>query len=333
MPAAADQRILCTLPSYRDEMGQGMAESAFSQNTLGSSTRAFRDEALPSSLISTSRNGLRGQAAVRSPGALRLHPAFNDLNLAGWLIYAESQGKSQYVREPILITNHGILLAGFSEWHAAVSAAQEQIDCVEFALNADEAMQLILTLHRPRAAWNDLTRTELALEQEPHFQSKALANQISGGKQKGLANLPKAEHIDVREKVADLAGVSSRTVGNVKFILKKAHPSVVEALHNGTITINAALEVCKFDSTRQVEELARFLMKRSNKRTYREYLDKSQAERFGADLSAFFAKLQQFEATNPGSVEIRSGTSKKTVIIVGKSHLNTLTAGILAGSI
>ena len=89
----------------------------------------------------------------------------------------------------------------------------------------------------------------MALEQEPYFQSKALANQIAGGKYKGLANLPKAQHIDVREKIADLAGVCSRTVGNVKVILKKAHPSVVEALHNGTITINSALEICKFDTT------------------------------------------------------------------------------------
>jgi hypothetical protein len=144
MPAATDQRILCTLPSNRDEMRQGMAESAFSQNTLGSSTRAFRDEALLSPLISTSRNGLRGQAAVRSPGALRLHPAFNELNLADWLIHSESQEKPKDVREPILITNQGILLAGFAEWHAAVSAGQNQIDCVELALNADEAMQLIL---------------------------------------------------------------------------------------------------------------------------------------------------------------------------------------------
>jgi hypothetical protein len=47
-------------------------------------------------------------------------------------------------------------------------------------------------------------------------------------------------------------------------------------------------------------------------------LDKLQVERFGADLSAF-AKLQQFEATNPGPVEIRSGISKKTVVIVAKT--------------
>jgi ParB-like chromosome segregation protein Spo0J len=201
---------------------------------------------------------------VRSPETLLLHPAFNELNLHGWLINSESQDKPQGVREPILITKRGILLLGFAEWHAAICAGQPEIDCTEYALNDDEALQLILTLHRSRAAWNDFTRTELALEQELYFQSKALANQVAGGKHKGLANLPEAQHIDVREKIADLAGVCSRTVGNVKLILKKAHPSVIESLHNGTITINAGLEICKVGTTGQVEELARYLTKRVN---------------------------------------------------------------------
>jgi hypothetical protein len=287
----------------------------------------FRNNALLSPLISTGRHSLVSFQAVRSPETLRLHPAFNNLNFSGWLINSELHGKPKDVHEPILITHGGILLAGFAEWHSAVCAGQPEINCTEYALNDDQALQLILTLHRPRTAWNDFTRTELALEQEPYFQAKALANQIAGGKYKGLANLPKAELMDVREKIAELAGVCSRTVGNVKIILKKAHPSLVEALHNGTITINAALEICKFDTTRQVEELAHYLAKRANRKTYREYIDKLQVEQLGADLSEVFAKLQQFEATKPGSVEVRSGTGKKTVIIVGKDHLNTLAEG------
>ena len=294
------------------------------------SVGSIRKESLYAPPLSTGRNGLVPTKAVRSPGVLRLHPAFNDLSLSAWLINSELQGKPQDVHEPILITQAGIILGGFAEWHAAVCAGQPDIDCVEFALNDDEALQLIISSHR-RKAWNDFTRTELALEQEPYFQSKALANQIAGGKHKGLADLPKAQHIDVRKKIAGLAGVSSRTIGNVKLILKKAHPSVVEALHNGTITINAALEVCKFDRTLQVEELARLLMKKSNNKTYREYIDKLQVDQLGADLSVFFTKLQQFEATKPGSVEVRSGTGKKTVIIVGKDHLNTLAGEIPAG--
>jgi hypothetical protein len=328
---------------YRSEQPLGGAESCVTkrpsnhdQRTLPPEERlkavgSIRKVSLDEPLLSTERNGLRGNQAVHSPEALRLHPAFNELNLAGWLINSEVRGKSRTVHEPILITRTGIILGGFAEWHAAVCAGQAEIHCVEFELDTDEALQLILTLHRPRTAWNDFTRTELALEQEPYFQSKALANQISGGKHKGLANLPEAQHIDVREKIADLAAVSPRTVGNVKIILKKAHPSLVEALHTGAITINGALEVSKFDKTRQVEEFARFLMERSNNKTHREYIDKLQVEQFGADLSGFFAKLGQFEATKPGSVEVRSGTGKKTVVIIGKDHLKSLATKIPAG--
>jgi hypothetical protein len=327
---------------YRSEQPLGGAESCVTKRPSNhdqwtppeeglKSVGSIRKDSLDEPLLSTERNGLRGNHAVHSPEALRLHPAFNELNLAGWLISSEVRAKPRKVHEPILITRTGIILGGVAEWHAATCTGQAEIHCIEFELDADEALQLILTLHRPRTAWNDFTRTELALEQEPYFQAKALANQIAGGKHKGLADLPKAQHVDVREKIAELAGVSSRTVGNVKLILKKAHPSVVEALHNGTITINAALEVCKFDRTRQVEELARLLMKRSNNKTYREYVDKLQVEQLGADLSVFLAKLQQCEATKPGSVEVRSGTGKKTVIIVGKDHLNTLAEPIPAG--
>jgi hypothetical protein len=127
---------------------------------LWTSAWAVHNKALLSPLISTERNGLRGHQATRFPGSLRLHPAFNDLNLSGWLINSELQGKPQSIHEPILIAKSDILIAGFAEWHAAVCAGQLEIDCVEFALNDDEALQLILTLQRPRAAWNEVFASE-----------------------------------------------------------------------------------------------------------------------------------------------------------------------------
>lgn len=130
-----------------------------------SSVSALRNEALLSPVVSTGRNGFGGgHSAGRSPGALRLHPAFLDLKLAGWLICSELQVKSHGIREPILITRKGIIVYGFADWHAAVSAGQAEIDCIDFALDDDEALQLILSLHRPRAAWNDFIRAELALK-------------------------------------------------------------------------------------------------------------------------------------------------------------------------
>ena len=52
----------------------------------------------------------------------------------------------------------------------------------------------------------------------------------AGGKYKGLANLPEAHRVDVRQQVADMAGVCPRNVGNVEAILKIAHPTLIETV-------------------------------------------------------------------------------------------------------
>jgi len=49
-----------------------------SPGALRPSVQAFRDEAFWSPLISLGRNGLKGYHVLRSPGALHLHPAFNE---------------------------------------------------------------------------------------------------------------------------------------------------------------------------------------------------------------------------------------------------------------
>jgi hypothetical protein len=156
---------------------------------LRPSAMAFRDEAFLSPVLSIGRNGLRGKTALHSPGELRWHPAFNELNLAGWLVNSELKGKPQNTHEPILITQAG----------------------------------------------------------------------------------------------------------------KKAHPCLIEALHDGKITINAALELCEQEKSKQVEQLAMFLAEGLNSKSKREFIDKLQIEKLSADVTAFLSTLQQFEAMNPGS--------------------------------
>jgi hypothetical protein len=56
----------------------------------------------------------------------------------------------------------------------------------------------------------------------------------AGGKFKGWANLPEAQHIDVREKIARAAGVDCRNVSNVRTILQTAHPILIGGLKEGT---------------------------------------------------------------------------------------------------
>jgi len=67
----------------------------------------------------------------------------------------------------------------------------------------------------------------------------------AGGKYKGSATLPDLERVDVRQQIATIAGVGARNVSNVKTILQVAHPRLIEALTDGTLTINGAMRLCK----------------------------------------------------------------------------------------
>ena len=210
--------------------------------------------------------GLQGSPVRRPPGKLRLHPVFLRLSLVGTLInYAVHGRKPQgSVPEPILITSTGIVISGVRQWHSAVSEGCSALDCIEYQLNDDEALQLILTLQQSRGIWNSFTRIQLALQQEPCLQAKAHANQVAGGKDKGLANLPEAKQIDVRREIADLTGACARNVSKVKAILLKAHPRLIEACQTGVVTIHCASKLCRRPKDEQVEELTRYLNKRSN---------------------------------------------------------------------
>lgn len=183
-----------------------------------------------------------------------------------------------------------------------------------------------MTLHRPRLGWSPFTRTELALQQERYFQSRALNNQSVGGKHKGSANLPKDEHIDVRQEIASLAGVCARNVAKVKIIRKKASPQLIEALRNGTVKIDRALQICRLPWAEQIETLAHFLAERSAGKTTREYIDKLRVEKLSGNIGTFLTALQRFQTIKPGAVEVRPGTRNKTVILVGKDHWNELSS-------
>jgi SOS response regulatory protein OraA/RecX len=217
--------------------------------------------------------------------------------------------KGRPLSEPIRITTNGTLIAGFGDWHQAVSEGRALVDCIEYPLSDQEALECILVDHQPRRTWNSFNRVRVALELKPYFQKKALANQITGGKYKGSANLPKAEHIDVREEIASLAGVGSRTVSNVKMILEKAAPGLKEALHTGALTINRALHWCALPQWKQMEQFA-------------DALAQSEVRAMGHNVGAVLEALQQKDAREPGSVEVQVGTRKQTVILLGQDLLS-----------
>jgi len=149
--------------------------------------------------------------------------------------------KNPSVPEPILITTNGTILAGFGRWRLAVFECRHEIHCIEYLLSEDESLRFILTHHQTRCGWNAFVRIHLALTLEPSLQQRALDNMRAGGKYKGWANLPDVQRIDVRQEIARVAAVGARNVSNVKTILEVAHPRLIEALRNSTLTIKDAV--------------------------------------------------------------------------------------------
>jgi hypothetical protein len=264
----------------------------------------------------TAMSRLEGRPVVRSPEYLRPHPALVELDWVG--LIGELNGArltNQSVPEPILITTNGTLLADFGHWRSAVFDGRHEINCIEYPLGDDEALQFIIRHHQPQHGWNAFIRIRLALKLEPYFQKKALDNMRSGGKYKGLANLPEAQHIDVREEIARAAGVGARNVSNVRTILEVAHPRLLEALRDGTLTINRAIQFCKLPRAEQLEQFIRYSEERATNKVIRRTIARPKEVKISPDVVSVLDALQRQEARQPGSLAVRFGRHKRTVVL------------------
>jgi len=270
--------------------------------------------------------GSQGLLVTRSPDHLRLHPALVRLNLMSSVVELNDvcRQKNHALREPILITANGTIISGFKDWHLAVTDARPSVDCIEYSLSDEEAIQFILRRQQPGRKWNQFNRIRLALELEPHFRAKALANQIAGGSNKGSANLPQPDRIDVRREIADAAGVGARNVSNVKVILQQADPRLTDALQIGTVSINRALTWCSLPRARQVEELTSFTAERSTGKVTRRAIAQLRTKRPSPDLAAVVKAMEGQESKAPGSIVMRASQRQRTTILIGQDLLRHL---------
>jgi hypothetical protein len=259
---------------------------------------------------------------VRSPEALHLHHALHEIDGVGAV--GETNEALQFtdscVTEPVLITTNGTILAGFGRWRAAALAGSLELNCIEFQLSEDQSLQFILAHHQTRCGWNAFVRIRLALTLEPNLQQKALDNMRTGGKLKGLANLPEAQRIDVRKEIARAAGVGGRNVSNVRTILQSAHPTLIGALKEGTLTINRAIQFCRLSRAAQLEQFIRYSEERATNRVIRRFVPQLKEKEASVDVLAVLEALQCQESRKPGSIAVRFGRHRHTVVLVGQDY-------------
>lgn len=268
----------------------------------------------------TAMSRLEGRPVVRSPEQLRLHRALEELGWTGEIDEFDDDArlKDQSVPVPILITTNGTILAGFGHWRSAFFDDRHEINCIEYPLSEEEALQFIISHHQPHRAWNAYIRIRLALKLEPYFQQRARDNMRAGGKYKGWANLPEVQHMNVRQEIARAAGVGSRNVSNVKTILEVAHPRLIEALRDDTLTINRAVQFCKLPRPEQLEPFIRYSEERATNKVIRRAIPQPKETKASLDVVAVLNALQHQEARKPRSVAVRVGRHKRTVVLVGQ---------------
>jgi hypothetical protein len=256
---------------------------------------------------------------------LQLHSALAEFNWVGVLseLGDATRSNSVSVAQPILITPAGIILAGFGQWQSAILTGQQEISCIEYALGDAEALRFIIACHRPSRVWNSFNRIRLALKLEPFFQEKAINNMRRGGKDKGLAKLPEAQRLDVRQEIADAAGVGARNVCSVKNILEMGHPHIIKALQDGLLSINRALQMCKQIKPIQADRLLEYISERENKKVIRQVITRLKEKQLPPRFVEVMAALERQETEHPGSVTVRVSRLRRSVVIVGHDFLDS----------
>lgn len=270
-----------------------------------------------------------GRPVVRSPNQLRQHRALDELGLNNVIddINEAVLLKDHSIPQPILITTCGTILAGIGRWQAALFDRVPEIHCIEYPLNDDQALQFILKHHQPQRGWNAFIRIRLALKLEPLFQRRALEKMRAGGKYKGSANLPEAQHVDVRADIARVAGVGSRNVSNVKMILKTAHPRLIDALTHGELSIHRSLQWCSLPKGKQLEQFTRYIWERTRNRAIRQAIAQPKADTTSPEPITLLDALRCQETRQPGSVILRVTRFRHTIVLIGEDLLTDLRSG------
>jgi hypothetical protein len=268
---------------------------------------------------------IQGRPVVRSPEELHVHPALLELHGLDIAVELnEAERTRDHLTTPVAITSEGTILSGFGRWRSKLLHGEPEVQCIEYALAEEDSLQFILVNHKPQRGWNAFVRTCLAIKLEPYFQHRALDNMRAGGKYKGSAKLPNPQHIDVRRQIAAIAGVGARNVSNVKLILRDAHPRLLIALANGTLTINKALTLCKLPLRDQLEAFTQLVEERAIDTVIQHTLARSRYQKPFPHAASMLAAFQLCESRHPGSVVVRRGPSGRTTISVPSNLLDRI---------
>ena len=168
-----------------------------------------------------------------------------------------------------MITQDKFIIDGYARWELAKRRGRPTLNCIEYNLSAEEALEEFIRQHRRSRGLCDFIRIELALDLEAHFGEAAMLNRQLGGRLKGLSKLTGAEKVDSRLEIARVAQVSVGNVHKVKYILTHACSPLKEAARASEVSIHLADKWSHESESRQQEHLRILRIERGLRRTAR----------------------------------------------------------------
>jgi hypothetical protein len=124
----------------------------------------------------------------------------------------------------------------------------------------DDVHLWMIDQHLGRRSVSDFQRGVLALRKKEIIATQRAQAAADGALAEAPAAaespVPPADPLNTREAIAKAARISSNTVVQIEKIQKSAAPELVEAVKQGTISINAAAAVASLPSEQQVAAVA-----------------------------------------------------------------------------
>ena len=227
---------------------QGSASTYAPKYAPSSEPRSQSDELAPK-LVCRRLDEVRPHSSYVRKGLSPSSAQLAALNAMGELAF----------RDPVVITQHGVIVDGYARYALARRHKRETIWCLELDLTEEEALRLLIKRHQPAKGLNDFDLALLALELGPPLRNAARTNQQWGGRNKGSSSdLTEAQTIDVRSEIAACAGISPGTLDKVKEIDEYADSKIKGAIRTKEISIHRASKWCRLPVKEQPHQLEQF---------------------------------------------------------------------------
>jgi hypothetical protein len=270
------------------------------------------------------------QVSMHRVVELRPHPCYvrHQLKVSASKLSALIKGGDRAFSEPIVITQDRIILDGYARYELARLRARPTLLCIKYQLNDLEALHLLLQRHLRSDGLNDFSRVLLALDLEPWLEEKAKENQRIGGRSKGLSNLTEADRVDVRQEIADAAGVCAANVRKVQHLRMTARPEILDALRAGEIRIHRGWKLSQLTPAEQLETLRLYRSKKGVGKVIRQMIarHKTQHPPNVFDLRSLLHRLSELDLDEAGSITVSAVKAQGKGLYLSEELLQTLAA-------